>query len=193
MTFKGQKLVKEARACTLCAPHLPLGPKPVFQIHPQAKILLVGQAPGTKAHAAGIPFKDHSGDRLRRWLGVTHEQFYNEKLFAILPMGFCYPGTGSGGDFPPRPECAATWRKPLLALLPNIELTLLMGQYAIAWHLPQSKSRRLTETVTEWRQHWPTLLVFPHPSPRNIGWFKRNDWFERDVIPQLQKRVAQLL
>jgi len=193
VTSKANKLIKEARACKLCAPHLPLGPKPILQLHPKAKILLVGQAPGTKAHQAGIPFSDLSGHRLRSWLGVTREQFYDEQLFAILPIGFCYPGRGSGGDLPPRPECAPAWRKPLLALLPDIQLTLLMGRYAIDWHLPDERARPLTDIVTDWRKNWSKTLVLPHPSPRNVGWFKRNPWFEKDVVPHLQARAESIL
>ncbi|WP_338031257.1 uracil-DNA glycosylase family protein [Dasania marina] len=187
-------LLKDIRACTLCEPHLPCGARPILQAHRNAKILIAGQAPSRKVHASGIPFDDASGKRLREWLGVSNEQFYNPKLFAILPMGFCYPGTGKSGDLAPRPECAATWRADLLAQLPNIELTLVLGRYALAYHLvhPQPATT-LTETVQGWRQHWPQQLPLPHPSPRNNLWLRRNPWFEGQVLPQLKKRVKQLL
>ena len=187
------KLCEEVRACRLCEAHLPLGPRPVFQLHPSATILIAGQAPGRKVHETGLPFNDASGDRLRNWLGVTGETFYDETKLAILPMGFCFPGTGKSGDLPPRPECAASWRKPMLALLPNIELTVVLGQYAIDWHLEDAHANSLTETVRNWRQHWPNSLVLPHPSGRNNGWLKKNRWFEQDVVPALRIRVAALL
>lgn len=185
-------LLEEVRACTICS-GLPLGPKPLLQADSAAKILIVGQAPGSKTHLKGRPFDDISGKRLREWLGVTEAQFYDPRLFAIIPMGFCFPGTGKGGDMPPRPECAPAWRQPLLDALPNIELTLVLGQYALNWHLGERKSRTLTETVQRWQEFWPDHLPLPHPSPRNIRWFKANPWFEADVIPVLQERVRKLL
>ncbi|VWX59721.1 uracil-DNA glycosylase family protein [Sphingorhabdus sp. 109] len=185
-------LLNEIRACTICT-GLPLGPKPLVQADSAARILLVGQAPGSKTHEKGRPFDDVSGKRLRDWLGVTEEQFYDPRLFAIVPMGFCFPGSGKGGDMPPRPECAPAWRKPLLEALPNIRLTLVLGQHAMNWHLGERKSRTLTETVKRWREFWPELLPLPHPSPRNIRWFKANPWFEADVIPVLQDRVRELI
>ena len=186
------RLLKDVRSCTICR-DLPLGPRPLVQAATSAKILIAGQAPGRKTHEIGRPFFDVSGKRLREWLGVTEEQFYDPALIAILPMGFCYPGTGKGGDLPPRTECAPQWRKPLLDLLPNIELTLILGQYALNWHLGDAKSRTLTETVRRWKEFWPTALPLPHPSPRNIRWFKANPWFEAEVIPALQERVAELI
>ncbi len=185
-------LLGEIRACTICT-GLPLGPKPLVQADSSAQILLVGQAPGSKTHEKGRPFDDVSGKRLRDWLGVTEEQFYDPRLFAIVPMGFCFPGSGKGGDMPPRPECAPAWRKPLLEALPNIKLTLVLGQYAMNWHLGERKSRTLTETVKRWQEFYPDLLPLPHPSPRNIRWFKANPWFEADVIPVLQDRVRELI
>ena len=181
------------RACTVCSPYLPLGPRPVFQLCPDAKVLIAGQAPGSRVHATGIPFNDPSGDRLRRWLGVDRDAFYNPKNFAILPMGFCFPGTGKSGDLPPRPECAPTWRKPLLAGLTQLKLTLVIGAYAIDWHLGNRQKASLTETVQNWREFWPEILVMPHPSPRNQIWLMKNPWFENEVIPHLQKRVKGLL
>ena len=186
-------LLAEVRACTLCAGHLPLGPRPVLQVHPSARILIAGQAPGSKVHASGVPFDDASGERLRSWMGIDKDTFYDAKRIAILPMGFCFPGTGTSGDLPPRPECAATWRKQLLACMPHIELTLIIGQYAQAWHLPQAGKATLTDTVLDWRSYWPTVLPLPHPSPRNNIWLKRNSWFTKDVIPQLLAQVKALL
>ena len=177
----------------ICSEHLPLGPRPVLQLHPKAKILVVGQAPGVRVHKTGVPFNDPSGDRLRAWMGVTREIFYDEEKIAILPMGFCYPGTGKSGDFPPRPECAPTWRNKLLAQLPNIKLTLILGQYAQDWHLGDQQKANLTETVRAWTEYWPDRLVLPHPSPRNNIWLKKNLWFEKEVIPVLQKSVGAIL
>jgi uracil-DNA glycosylase len=185
-------LLAEVRACTLCAEHLPLGPRPVLQMHASARILIAGQAPGRKVHASGVPFDDASGERLRAWMGLTREQFYDAKQIAILPMGFCYPGTGRSGDMPPRPECAPAWRGPLLERLKKLQLTLIIGQYALGWHLPQHKGS-LTEAVLDWRAHWPHALPLPHPSPRNNGWLERNAWFEADVLPALRARVAAVL
>jgi uracil-DNA glycosylase len=186
-------ILREVRACTLCAASLPLGPKPIVQIDPAAKILIAGQAPGSKAHASGVPFDDASGERLREWMGIDKATFYDAKRIAILPMGFCYPGTGKSGDLPPRPECAITWRKKLLDTMPNIALTLVIGQYAQAWHLKDSPHATLTEMVAAWREYWPHVLPLPHPSPRNNIWLKRNQWFEADVLPPLQERIQDLL
>ncbi len=185
-------LLVQVRACTLCAQHLPQGVRPVLQAHPAARILIAGQAPGSKVHSSGVPFDDASGDRLRAWLGISRAVFYNAQQLAILPMGFCYPGTGKSGDLPPRPECAPAWRGQLLAQLPKIQLRLVIGQYAMDYHLPDA-ARTLTETVQSWRNYWPHALPMPHPSPRNNIWLKRNPWFEADVIPVLQARVTQLL
>lgn len=185
-------MLDDVRRCTLCAPHLPLGPRPILQWHPQARILIAGQAPGQKAHAAEKPFADASGERLRQWLGLTAEQFYNPKLVAILPMGFCFPGSGKSGDLPPRPECAATWRQALLQGLKNLQLTIVIGQYAQGWHLPTAKTS-LTETVAAWQQYWPDIIPLPHPSPRNNIWLKRNPWFAEQLLPKLQARVNEVL
>ena len=188
-----QALAQQARACTLCAPHLPHAPRPVLQVGRRARILIAGQAPGRKVHASGIPFDDASGERLRQWMGVDRDVFYNPDLVALVPMGFCYPGTGASGDLPPRRECAPQWRAPLLAALPKIELTLLLGQYALAWHLPEQSALSVTEAVSAWRNHWPAVLALPHPSPRNNIWLKRNPWFAEQVLPQLQARVRAIL
>lgn len=185
-------LLAEIRACARCAGHLPHGPRPVVQFDPSARILVAGQAPGRKVHASGVPFDDASGARLRAWMGVSPEVFYDATRVALLPMGFCYPGTGVSGDLPPRPECAPAWRAGLMDRLRKLELTLVIGQYAMGYHLPRTGSS-LTETVRAWREHWPRVLPLPHPSPRNNIWLKRNPWFEQEVVPALQARVAQVL
>ncbi|SFU87713.1 Uracil-DNA glycosylase [Polaromonas sp. YR568] len=184
-------LLAEVRACTLCSEHLALGPRPVLQLDPAARILIAAQAPGLKVHETGVPFNDASGERLRKWLGVTREQFYDPRLFAIVPMGFCYPGKGSSGDLPPRPECAPRWRAPLLQSLKQLRLTLVIGQYAAAYHLPQERSG-LTVAVQRWREYWPATIPLPHPSPTNNGWFARNRWFEQELVPKLRDRVAEV-
>jgi uracil-DNA glycosylase len=185
-------LLQDVRACTLCAVQLPLGPRPVVQIHPSARILIVGQAPGRKVHATGVPFDDASGDRLRDWLGISREVFYDAQSVAILPMGFCYPGTGKSGDLPPRSECAPAWRAPLLTQLKSVQLTLVIGQYAQAYHLPEDATS-VTESVQAWRKHWPHTVPLPHPSPRNNLWLKRNPWFANELLPTLQARVSDVL
>lgn len=187
------ELVEQVQACTICSAHLPLGPRPVFQADPRARILVVGQAPGTAVHASGIPFDDPSGTRLRNWMGVDKDTFYDPRKVAIVPMGFCYPGRGRGGDLPPRPECAATWRDALLSHLNQVELTIAIGRYAIDWHLKPAKKSTLTAIVADWKTHWPQLITLPHPSPRNTRWLQKNPWVEADLIPQLQQRVSTLL
>ena len=191
MTFEAT--IAAARACTIYRAHLPLGPRPVFQIAPTARILIVGQAPGRRVHETGITFNDPSGDSLRSWMGIDREVFYDAARIAILPMGFCYPGTGKSGDLPPRPECAAQWRRPLLDFLPNIALTLVIGQYAHEWHLGDRQKGSLTETVKNWKDYWPEVLALPHPSPRNNIWLRRNPWFEEEILPILRDRVVHLL
>jgi uracil-DNA glycosylase len=192
MTGSFRQLLADVRSCSLCQAELPLGAHPVLQLNPAARILIAGQAPGRKVHESGLPFADASGERLRAWLGVTPQQFYDERLFAILPMGFCYPGPGKNGDLPPRPECAGTWRRQLLAQLDQLELTLVIGQYAQAWHLPGGAAS-VTEQVRQWRSHWPQLLPLPHPSPRNNLWLRRNPWFEAELLPALRERIARLV
>ncbi len=194
MTEKAFKiLLKEVRACTLCAKELPLGPRPVLQAGADARILIAGQAPGVKVHESGVPFADASGDRLREWMGIDKKIFYDTSLIAILPMGFCYPGTGSSGDVAPRRECAPEWRERLLAAMPKIELTLVIGQYAQAWHMPETSELSLTERVQAWRAAWPKMIPLPHPSPRNNIWLKKNPWFDEEVVPALRKRVAKMV
>lgn len=185
-------LLAEVRACTLCAPHLPHTPRPVLQLHPAARILIASQAPGRRVHETGVAFDDASGERLRRWLNVSRAQFYDPNLFAIVPMGLCYPGKSRSGDLPPRPECAPRWRLPLLKTFTQLQLTLVIGQHAARYHLPEEQSG-LTVTVQNWRQHWPSVVPMPHPSPLNNGWLVRNPWFEGELVPALQVRVAEIL
>jgi len=186
-----RELLDEVRACRICP--LPHGPRPVLQLDPRARVLIAGQAPGRRVHERGVPFDDPSGDRLRDWLGVDREAFYDPGKLAILPMGFCYPGTGKSGDLPPRPECAPAWRDRLLAHLPNLALTLVIGGYAMAWHLPETRPKTLTETVRNWRDYWPAVLPLPHPSPRNNIWLRKNPWFGEEVLPALRDRVGAVL
>ena len=187
------RLLQDIRACTLCAPHLAQGVRPVLQVHPAARILVVGQAPGIRVHNSGIPFDDASGERLREWMGITREVFYEPTQMAIVPMGFCYPGTGKSGDLPPRPECAPRWRRQVLEQLPDIALTLVIGQYAQAWHLPESGNRSVTSAVERWQEFAPGVIPLPHPSPRNNIWLKRNPWFAETLLPELKDLVAQTL
>ncbi|MFT5658043.1 MAG: uracil-DNA glycosylase [Gammaproteobacteria bacterium] len=187
-----KQLLSEVRACTLYADHLPLGPRPVLQLDPQARVLIVGQAPGRKVHESSVPFDDASGKRLREWMGIDHDVFYDPQQVAISPMGFCFPGTGKSGDLPTRLECIPAWREALLNQLPNLELTLVLGQYAQAYHFGD-KFKTVTAVVESWADYWPTQLPLPHPSPRNNIWLRRNPWFELELIPKLQIRVSNLL
>ncbi|WP_288989101.1 uracil-DNA glycosylase family protein [uncultured Pseudoalteromonas sp.] len=191
--MNSHQLIEQVSKCVICEPNLPLGARPVIQFNPNARILIAGQAPGIKVHETGVPFNDASGNRLREWLGLTRDEFYDANNIAILPMGFCYPGRGKSGDLPPRKECAPAWREQLLAALPNIELTIVLGKYAQAYHLPETKKMPLTELVKSWREYWPNYLVLPHPSPRNNIWLKKNPWFEQDVLPELGKRISTIL
>jgi uracil-DNA glycosylase len=187
-------LVAAARACRVCAAHLPLGPRPVLRAAKSARLLIVGQAPGTRVHETGIPWNDPSGERLRAWLAVDSETFYDEARIAIVPMGLCYPGRDDrGGDRPPRPECAPLWHPPLRAALPKVELTLLVGQYAQAYYLGPRRRGSLTETVRAWRELLPDFLPLPHPSWRNTAWLKRHPWFAAELLPELRARVRTLL
>ncbi|MBE0459142.1 uracil-DNA glycosylase family protein [Pseudoalteromonas prydzensis] len=186
-------LLAQVSNCVICEADLPLGARPVIQFNPSARILIAGQAPGLKVHQTGIPFNDASGQRLRQWLGLSKDDFYDATKIAILPMGFCYPGKGKSGDLPPRKECVPAWRAQLLAALPNIKLTIVLGKYAQAYHLPHTKHLALTELVKSWREYWPTTLPLPHPSPRNNIWLANNPWFERDVVPQLAQAVQSIL
>ena len=187
------QLKKNIKACTLCQEDLPFAAKPIFAFSARSKILIVGQAPGIKVHESGIPWNDASGDRLREWLGVTKKQFYSTKNFSIVPIGFCYPGKGKSGDFPPRPECGETWMAQVLEKLPKRKITLLIGQYAQRWFLKTLKKATLTDTVKNWKTYLPEYFVLPHPSPRNNIWLKKNPWFEKKLVPELEKRVGEFL
>jgi uracil-DNA glycosylase/uncharacterized protein YeaO (DUF488 family) len=184
-------LLHQVRSCTLCAGALPHAPRPVVQLHPQARLLVASQAPGRKVHASGVPFDDASGERLREWMGVSNDVFYDARRVAIVPMGFCFPGSAKSGDLPPRPECAPAWREKLLGRLPHLKMQLVIGQYAQAYHLDASST--VTENVKAWRTSWPDVVPLPHPSPRNNIWLRRNPWFEAELLPKLQARIAELL
>jgi uracil-DNA glycosylase len=186
------EILDQARNCRTCEPHLEQGCNPVIQAQKSAKLLIIGQAPGLKVHQTSIPWNDPSGDRLRDWLQLDKEQFYDSSQIAIMPMGLCYPGKGKSGDLPPRKECAPQWHKPLLEQLPNVRMTLLIGQYAQNYYL-QGKPKTLTETVKEWHRWAPTHLPLPHPSPRNTLWLKKNPWFENEVVPYIRRYVHQQL
>lgn len=187
-------LMARIRACRLCEAHLPLGPRPVLQASKDARLLIVSQAPGRKVHETGIPFNDPSGDRLRDWLGIDKPTFYDAGKIAIVPMGFCFPGTGRSGDLPPRPECAPAWHRPLLRHLQQVRLTLAIGSYAQAGLLVGRRGRTLTDTVQAWREHLDRgVLPLPHPSPRNRLWLARNPWFEVELLPELRRRVQEAL
>ena len=193
------RLTKDIRACRLCveAPRkdpLPHEPRPVLRVSTSARICIVGQAPGTRVHASGVPFTDPSGDRLRDWMGVSEEEFYDTSRIAIVPMGFCFPGLDAkGGDLPPRPECAGHWRARLFELLPQIDFFLLVGQYAQAWHLGGARQKNLTETVRNWRNYGPGAIPLPHPSWRNNAWIRKNPWFESELLPVLKRKVRARL
>jgi len=188
-----EQLLSQIRSCTHCKEHLPLGPRPIVAAHPESKIAIIGQAPGTKVHQTGIPWDDPSGKQLRKWLGVSDGQFYDERLFAIVPMGFCYPGKGKSGDLPPRPECAPQWHAPLMEQMPNLKLVILIGQYAQKHYLRDDMKGNLTETVKNYREFLPEYFVLPHPSPRNRFWLSKNPWFEEEVLPDLKKKVLESL
>jgi uracil-DNA glycosylase len=188
------RVLAEARACTFCAAHLPLGPRPVLRGRASARLLIISQAPGTRVHETGLSFNDRSGDRLREWLGIDRETFYDESRVAILPMGMCYPGRdGPGGDLPPRPECAPRWHDRVLPHWPQVSLRLLVGSYAIRHYLPETVRRSMTDVVAAWRNHLPAVLPLPHPSWRTTAWEKRNPWFEAELLPEARRRVAGLL
>jgi uracil-DNA glycosylase len=189
------RLVAEVRACQLCAPHFKNHePRPVLVPSTTAKICIVGQAPGTRVQESGLPFNDRSGDRLRDWLAMDRDTFYDSRRIAFLPMGFCFPGQdAAGGDLPPRPECAKTWRAGLFKLMPQLEVYLLVGLYAQRWHLGERVKPSLTETVKAWREYRPTYIPLPHPSWRNTGWLKKNAWFEEELVPFLRREVHKRL
>ena len=186
-------LLARIRECRLCADHLPHGPRPVLRAAPGARLLIVGQAPGTRVHETGIPWNDASGDRLRQWLGLERAAFYDESRIAIVPMGLCFPGTDAkGGDRPPRRECAPLWHPPLRERLTGVRLTLLVGSYAQAYYLGERRRDSMTATVAAWRDYAPEYLPLPHPSWRNSHWLKQNPWFETEVLPELRRRTGGL-
>ena len=186
------RLLSDVKSCRLCEKDLKDGVRPVLQVNTKARVLIAGQAPGSKVHATGIPFDDPSGDRLRDWMGIDKETFYNDEKIGILPMAFCYPGKGKSGDLPPPPLCAETWREALLDSMPNIQLILVIGQYAQAWHLDKLE-KNLTETVKQWKSYGEGILPLPHPSPRNNIWLKKNPWFSEEVLPSLKLKVSKAL
>jgi uracil-DNA glycosylase len=185
------ELVVRARACRVCAQHLPLGPRPVLQVHGSARILVIGQAPGAKVHASGVPWSDRSGERLRAWMGLDESVFYDATRLAIVPVGLCYPGRAASGDRPPRRECAPLWLDPLRARLPDVALTLLVGRHAQAHVLRGTSS--LGAVMRDWRRHAPSIIPLPHPSPRNIAWFQQNPWFEHELLPVLRASVQRAI
>ncbi len=187
------QLLHQIQGCNLCEKHLALGPRPIVAAHPKSKIAIIGQAPGAKVHQTGVPWDDPSGKKLREWLNVTEQQFYNKQLFALIPMGFCYPGKGKSGDLPPRPECASKWHNPLMDQMPNLDLIILIGQYAQNHYLGDTMKKNLTETVNNYNIYLPKYFVLPHPSPRNRFWLQKNPWFGKQVLPELQKRVNALI
>ena len=198
-----QSLLNEIRRCRLCEADLPFGPRPTVQASETAKILVVGQAPGRLVHESGIPFNDPSGDRLRDWMGVDREIFYDASKIALLPMAFCFPGTGKSGDLPPPKKCAETWRQRLLDQMSNVKFTIVLGQYAINWHIQRlesfseresmQKKETLTQVVKRWQDFWPEMIPLPHPSPRNNIWLRKNPWLEREIIPRLKSRISEAL
>jgi uracil-DNA glycosylase len=188
-----ERVAREARACRLCAEALPHAPRPIFRVGRSARLLIVGQAPGRRVHESGIPWNDPSGDALRSWLALDRSAFYDTAQIAILPTGLCYPGTVDGGDLPPRPECAPLWHPRFREALPGVRLTLLVGQYAQAHYLGAARKPTLTATVHAYRAYLPEYFPLPHPSWRNMGWVKRNAWFELEVIPALRRLVHKLL
>jgi uracil-DNA glycosylase len=186
--------LRELRACTVCAAHLPLGPRPIVRGNASARLLITSQAPGTRVHETGLTFNDRSGDVLRGWLAIDRDAFYDEDRIAIVPMGFCYPGRGAqGGDLPPRKECAPLWHARLLPHYPRIGLTLLVGSYAINYYLKGRTQRTMVETVRSWREYLPDFFPLPHPSWRNVLWTRQNPWFEAEVLPELRRRVHTLI
>jgi uracil-DNA glycosylase len=189
-----ENAIAAARACTICARELPLGPRPVLLVRSTSRLLIVGQAPGTRVHETGLPFNDRSGDRLRDWLGIDRDTFYGHPHLGIMPVGLCYPGVdANGGDKPPMKVCAPTWHPRIRPLLTEVKLTLLVGSYAQAFYLGTRRRGSMTETIAAWRDYLPEFLPLPHPSWRNTAWLRRNPWFDRDVLPQLRRRVRALL
>ena len=193
LNLEMERLITEARNCKVCLPYLPHGVNPVFAVHQNSRIAIVGQAPGSIVHKTGIPWDDKSGERLREWLDVDNDTFYDPKKIALVPMGFCYPGKGKSGDLPPRPECAPLWHEKLFSHMKTQELIILIGAYAQTYYLKDKRLGTLTETVQNYSAYLPDYFVLPHPSPRNNIWLKKNPWFESELLPDLQKRVSAVL
>lgn len=188
-----EALLTAIRSCDICVAHLPLGPNPIVSAHPDARVIIIGQAPGTKVHKTSIPWDDPSGRQLRKWLDCEPEIFYDPTKVALVPMGFCYPGKGKTGDLPPRPECAPQWHKQLLDKMPNIQLIILIGMYAQKYYLKSTVKKTLTETVKNHEAYAPKIIPLPHPSPRNRFWLTKNPWFDVDVVPKLQSAFAKAI
>ena len=188
-----RRLLSEIRSCEVCKAYLPLGPRPIVAAHSDAKIIIIGQAPGTKVHETGVPWDDPSGKQLRKWLGVSDEVFYDETKIALVPIGFCYPGKGKGGDLAPRTECAPLWHQQLWDNMPNLELIILIGTYAQNYYLKGEMEKNLTETVKAYQKYLPKYFPLPHPSPRNRFWLAKNPWFGREVVINLQERISECL
>ncbi|PIB36797.1 IclR family transcriptional regulator [Reichenbachiella sp. 5M10] len=186
-------LLSDIKNCTLCEPHLPTGVRPVLSAHSQSKIVIIGQAPGRAVHQSGIPWDDQSGDNLRQWLGIDKTIFYDPEQIALIPMGFCYPGTGESGDLPPRKECAPLWHDVIWKEMTNVKTTLLIGQYAQRYYLGQEVKKSLTETVKNYQEYMPKYFVLPHPSPRNNIWRAKNPWFDQQVLPVLREKIHQIM
>ena len=186
-------VLAEARKCTVCAAELAHAPRPVLQAGRSARIVIIGQAPGSKVHESGVPWQDQSGDRLRDWTGLDTTTFYDPKRVALIPMGFCYPGAADGADLPPRPECAPLWHARLLAKLPKVQLTLLVGMHAQGYYLRDTAKVTMTETVRAYAASGPGRFPLPHPSWRSTGWMRRNPWFETKVLPALRRSVKAAL
>ena len=186
------ELLADIRSCEVCSKYLPLGPRPIVSANKNSRVAIIGQAPGSKVHTSGIPWDDASGKRLKEWLGVSDSQFYDEELFALVPMGFCYPGKGKSGDLPPRPECAPLWHQPLIQGMPDLKLVLLIGNYSQAYYL-KDKKLGLTNRVRLFKEYLPHYFPLPHPSPRNRFWLTKNPWFEEEILPELQKRISEII
>lgn len=191
--IKMDNLLKQIRSCQECINHLPYEPRPIMNASTSSKIVIVGQAPGRKVHDSGIPWNDKSGEQLRNWMNVTSKEFYNPELFAIIPMGFCYPGKGKSGDMPPRPECAPLWHQKIFSQMNEIKLILLIGQYSLKYYLGSSKKRNLTETVKNYKTYLPKFFPLPHPSPRNRYWLSKNPWFEKELLPEFKLLISKIL
>ncbi|MEO9483689.1 MAG: uracil-DNA glycosylase family protein [Ekhidna sp.] len=188
-----EELLSEIKKCTICIDKLELGANPVLAAHPKSRIAIIGQAPGSIVHKSGIPWDDKSGERLRDWLAIDNSLFYNPEKIALIPMGFCYPGKGKTGDLPPTPECAPQWHNMLFNEMNDLKLVILIGTYAQSYYLKERRKKTLTETVKNYAEYLPDFFVLPHPSPRNNIWIKKNQWFEKELVPELKRQVNKVL